>query len=75
MAEHARQVGEELKDQNGAQGAAIEMESFWKDHVVTGRFWELFLGEEPSSRRSFLPLALAIGSLAAIGGFLAVKTL
>ena len=33
MAEHAHQVGEELKDQNGAQGAAIEMESFWEDYV------------------------------------------
>jgi sterol 3beta-glucosyltransferase len=43
----AYDVAEIVRKENGAQQAVVELEAFWKEHVVSGNFSAVFPGTKP----------------------------
>jgi len=54
MQQASRDLAEKLLAEDGANGAVKEIQAFWEEYCVTGKFFDVFPGEAPFDYHKFV---------------------
>lgn len=73
MQKRCAELGEKLCVEDGANGAADEVERFWTEYCVTGKFYVLFREKRTKESNTSLLVTLAVAGVIAVGAVVVAR--